>query len=151
MGTPSRNPLMADHNSTQQMRTDPYNMDRSSRTQRKRTNKVDPSAYEISIFKSRRMLILSILFIHPLSTFSSTLCRRCDGRWSDYPNVCNMLPIWTAASATSASESAESPLTAYMESLRIQTRMHKNVGAISWNWMEIIDDNILLLKFCRAC
>jgi hypothetical protein len=81
---------MADHNSTQQMRTDPYNMDRSGRTQRKRTDKVEPAAYKLSVLKSMRMLILSILFIHPLLTFSSTLCRRReDGGWFSYPKICN--------------------------------------------------------------
>jgi hypothetical protein len=70
MGTPSRNPLI---DSTQQMRMDPYNMDRYGLTQRKRTDKVDPSAYKHSILKSMRMLILSILFIHPYQHFIDSL------------------------------------------------------------------------------
>jgi hypothetical protein len=83
--TPSRNPSMADHNSTQQTRTKPYNRDRSNRTRRRRTDKVDPSVYEIPIVKSKSMLIsLSILY----RPFSSTiLCRRRDGRWSKNPNA----------------------------------------------------------------
>ena len=49
---------MADHNSTQQQRqTNPYNRNRSSRTQRRRTDKVDPSVYEIPIVESRSMLV----------------------------------------------------------------------------------------------
>ena len=59
---PSRNPLMSDHTSTPQMRTKPYNRDRSRRTQRKRTDRVDPSVYKIPIVKSKSMLILSILY-----------------------------------------------------------------------------------------
>jgi hypothetical protein len=51
---------------------DPYNMDRYGLTQRKRT-KVDPSAYKISTLKSRRKLILSILFIHPYQNFIDSL------------------------------------------------------------------------------
>ena len=38
---------MVDHNPNQEMRMKPYNRDRSRRTQRRRTCKVGPSAYEI--------------------------------------------------------------------------------------------------------
>jgi hypothetical protein len=61
-----RNPLMANHNSTQQIRTKPYNRDRSNRTRRRRTDNVDPSTYQIPIMGSESMLIS--LF----STISST-------------------------------------------------------------------------------
>jgi hypothetical protein len=63
--TPSRTSLIADHNSTPQMRTKPYYRDRSSRTQKSlnRTDKVDPSVYAIPIMGSKSTSIsLSILY-----------------------------------------------------------------------------------------
>ena len=62
MENPVKKPTMADYNSTQQIRTKPYNRDRSNQTRRRRTDKVDLSVYEIPIVESRSMLIfLSIL------------------------------------------------------------------------------------------
>ena len=58
-GTPS----MVNHHSTQQIRTKPYNRNRSNRTRKKRTDKVDPLVYEIPTTGSKGVLIsLSILY-----------------------------------------------------------------------------------------
>ena len=85
--TPSRTPLMADHNSTLQKRTKPYDRDRSSRNwkgQYSRTDKVNPSEYEIPIMGSQGTSIRYRFAIHPLlSILLRSLCRRCDGRWSN--------------------------------------------------------------------
>jgi hypothetical protein len=62
--TPSGTSLMADHNPYPQMRTKPYNRDRSSRIWKSlnRTDKIDPSVYAIPIMGSKSTLIsLSIL------------------------------------------------------------------------------------------
>ena len=59
------------------MRTKPYNRDRSSRTRRKRTDKVDPSVYKIPIVESKSRLISPSFINHFF--FSSTHCRRRDG------------------------------------------------------------------------
>ena len=85
--TPSRTPLMADHNSTPQKRTKPYNRDRSRRNRKSRysrTDKVDPSEYEIPIMGSQSTSIRYRFAIHPLLIILlMSLCRRCDGRWSN--------------------------------------------------------------------
>ena len=86
--TPPRNSLMADHNSTQQMRTKPYNRDRSSRPQKKvRTDKVNTSAYEIPIMRTKSTLISLSILNRPFHQHPTTLCRRRKGKCSKDSNT----------------------------------------------------------------
>ena len=89
--TPSRNLCwMADHNSTQRMRSKPYSRwDCSRRTGGRRSDEVDLSAYEIPIMGSKSKLIFAI---HPFfRLIHLTTIRRCshwcDGRCQYYPNA----------------------------------------------------------------
>lgn len=64
---PSRNPSMADYNSTQQMQKTRYNRDRASRTRRSRTDNVDVSVYEIPMESKSMLISISIMSLTTLS------------------------------------------------------------------------------------
>ena len=129
------------------MRTKPYNRNRSSRTRRKRTDNVGPSAYEIPIVESKSMLILSILFIHPLSTTSSTIFA--GGAKEGNPNIATARPIlstWTTAPESSAPESSGSTSTAYTGTTR-----NKNAQKRMRNLLIIRKSESSTTYFCRTC
>ena len=146
--TPSRNPnCWLTATQTQQMRTKPYNRNRSSRTRRKRTDNVGPSAYEIPIVESKSVLILSILFIHPLSSISSTFT---GGMKAGNPNIPTparaMLSTWATSPASSALESTGSTSTAYTE-----TTKYKNEQKGMRTLLIIRKSESSITYFCRAC
>lgn len=58
-------------NSTQQIRTRSYNRDRSSQTQKRRTDKADTSVYEILIMKSKSMSFSFSILYQPFINNSS--------------------------------------------------------------------------------
>ena len=115
-GTPS----MVDHNPTQQIRTKPYSRDRSNRTWKRRTDKVDPLVYEIPITGSKSMLIsLSILY----QPFHQTLSA--GGVIAGSPKkpapAPAKPPTWSIAPSTSVSPSAQPTLTPYATSRNTST------------------------------
>ena len=115
--TPSRDPLMADHNSTQQ--TKPYNRDRSNRTRRSRTDKVDPSVYEIPIVESKGMLIsLSILIINH---FHQQLFAG-GGAMAGGPKIPTPVPAMLSRSTW---RTPPAPSTVYMETTRNTNKRQK--------------------------
>ena len=74
---PSRNPSMVDHNSTQQMRITHDKRYHHPRSRRRRTDKVDPSMYEIPIVNFESNLTSPSILYQP---FLRTLYRRRDCR-----------------------------------------------------------------------
>ena len=146
MENPAKKPINADYNSTQQIRTKSYYRRRSSRTRRRRSDKVNPAVYKVPTVESQSMLILSILYQPFISNLSG-------GTMASGPIIPTPAPselsMWTTAAAVAvAPESAASTWTStwttYTETTRYRNAP-KRTGKL------LIEMRSLITYFCRSC